>query len=442
MAGDFECVKAELQRLRSGWLPVVLFVTHDLGGGVETHVRELVAALRGRAVVLFLRPGPLGGMVSLMGLQRRLSFIGFEGLLEALSWVGFDRVHVHHVAGFPAGVANALLRLGAPLDLTLHDHSIINGNPTLTDRSGVFDERALLERMPDGDVWLEQELRLLASKADRIFLPSARQKRLIAAFLPDLELQVRPPPEAEGGRTLPVEARPSHAAGGFRVLCLGSFTLEKGASVLAAVARLAKSRRMAIDFILLGESLYPMPGCVRQLGRYDEAELQGLISEMSPDILWLPAQCPETWSYTLSAGVDCGLPILASDLGALAERLEGRPLSWLFSHRASAESWLDELMRVRSLIEGGGRCSWLMPGAPVFYGRGGAYLSSVRGGQHEGGALVWLPAALRDGEREPVAWRRWWLRRLVRLRGHPIVGSLGSKLPKKWLRMVRRFLMR
>ncbi len=43
----------------------------------------------------------------------------------------------------------------------------------------------------------------------------------------------------------------------------------------------------------------------------------------------VPAQWPETYSYTLTAAIDAGLPIVAPRIGAFVERLEGRPLTWL-----------------------------------------------------------------------------------------------------------------
>ncbi len=45
------------------------------------------------------------------------------------------------------------------------------------------------------------------------------------------------------------------------------------------------------------------------------------------DVVFFPAQCPETFSYTLSDALDTALPIVATDLGALPERL---------AHRANA----------------------------------------------------------------------------------------------------------
>ena len=39
--------------------------------------------------------------------------------------------------------------------------------------------------------------------------------------------------------------------------------------------------------------------------------------------------CPETYSYTLTTAIDSGLPIVATEIGALPERLTGRPQTWI-----------------------------------------------------------------------------------------------------------------
>ena len=85
--------------------------------------------------------------------------------------------------------------------------------------------------------------------------------------------------------------------------------------------------------------------------------MPALLAKVKPHVVWFPAQWPETYSYTLTAAIDAGLPIVATRLGAFSERLEGRPLTWLVDPEASADDWLatfdtvrGELMRQRKPI--------------------------------------------------------------------------------------------
>jgi len=58
-------------------------------------------------------------------------------------------------------------------------------------------------------------------------------------------------------------------------------------------------------------------------GEYREGELPALLAAAGGDAIFFPAQVPETFSFTLSDALDTGLPIVATNLGALPERLEG-----------------------------------------------------------------------------------------------------------------------
>jgi glycosyltransferase involved in cell wall biosynthesis len=60
-------------------------------------------------------------------------------------------------------------------------------------------------------------------------------------------------------------------------------------------------------------------------GRYNESEVFDLIAAEQPDIIFLPSIWPETYSYTLSIAMACGLPIAVFDIGAQAERLRMGP---------------------------------------------------------------------------------------------------------------------
>ena len=68
-------------------------------------------------------------------------------------------------------------------------------------------------------------------------------------------------------------------------------------------------------------------------------QLAALLDAERPDVIWFPAQVPETYSYTLSVALATRLPIVASALGAFPERLAGRPRSWLVPWDASPAQW-------------------------------------------------------------------------------------------------------
>ena len=109
-----------------------------------------------------------------------------------------------------------------------------------------------------------------------------------------------------------------------------------------------------MEFHLIGYAEDDLPhgatGCLIVTGKYQEHELPDLLARVKPHLVWFPAQWPETYSYTLTAAIEAGLPIVASRIGAFPERLEGRPLSWLVDPRAPAAAWLDAFEAVRAAL--------------------------------------------------------------------------------------------
>lgn len=365
-----EVVRHSLQCMSESGLPCLLMVTHALGGGVERHVQELQAVLKNRAYVVIVRPhvhaqqilftAPLYVMID-GALQAydvvSLAFKWPQDSAQMGEWIslfGISRVHVHHVLGFPKTFWTYLLKLQLPLDLTLHDHSIFTGNPSLLDEHGRFDPLWLdeaLSALPAGDVQVAWAFKKLALRAHRVIVPSQALATAVRKVFPGLDVLVRNHPEREIDGCYPrIQQYDSSPSKPFKVLCLGMLGIEKGAYALARTAALAVQQQLDIEFVLLGACHVVLPSSVRCMGLYQDTELPDLIAEIAPHLLWLPAQCPETWSYTLSAGLRAGLPVLASTLGALPERLDGRPFTRLIAHTATAEQWLAAIQQLQKQI--------------------------------------------------------------------------------------------
>jgi hypothetical protein len=102
-------------------------------------------------------------------------------------------------------------------------------------------------------------------------------------------------------------------------------------------------------------------------GPYDDADLPQLLDWLQADVAWFPALWPETYSYTLSACLEKGLPIVAPTLGAFAERLAQRPWSWLCNWQQTPADWAAFFDRIRqeNFLTGQGPTA---PGQPTFMG--------------------------------------------------------------------------
>jgi hypothetical protein len=136
-----------------------------------------------------------------------------------------------------------------------------------------------------------------------------------------------------------------------KVVVIGAMSAIKGADILEQVAVLSASQGLLLDFHLLGyayRSLRTRPEAALTVhGQYDDAELLQQLTDLQPDLVWFPAQWPETYSYTLSAALQSGLPVVGPDLGAFAERLQGRAWSWVQRWDLSREEWVHWFQQIR-----------------------------------------------------------------------------------------------
>jgi len=143
----------------------------------------------------------------------------------------------------------------------------------------------------------------------------------------------------------PWPLRPKAPARGerLRVAVIGTLVDHKGGRTVATVAELAGGRTIEIHLIGHIDGDFP-PAALRRIkvtGRYEEASLAGLIEATDPHVVWFPMSWPETYSYTLSAALEAGLPVAAPDIGAFPERLAGRPLSWIAPLGTTPAEWID-----------------------------------------------------------------------------------------------------
>ncbi|MPM91705.1 hypothetical protein SDC9_138837 [bioreactor metagenome] len=121
--------------------------------------------------------------------------------------------------------------------------------------------------------------------------------------------------------------------------------------MLEAAAVEASRQGAPVEFHLLGygyRHLLSQPkAALSAHGAYKEEDLPKLLAWLKPDLIWFPAQWPETYSYTLSAALQAGLPVVVPDIGAFAERVVGRPWSWIHEWDRDAKEWVEFFRHVR-----------------------------------------------------------------------------------------------
>ena len=369
----------DFARVTAGQRPVILAVMHDRQGGTLQHVHDLAQLLARQASFLMLRPAP-GGQVGLQlaepGSASELRFAlpdEFDALLDTLRALGVRHIHFHHLLGHLPLIRDSLARrLGVTHDFTAHDFypvcpqiSMIGVQGSYCGEEGPAQCHACLRRQPapDGasiEAWRAEHADLLLH-ARHVIAPSRDALNRLAHYLPTARYSLVPHMEPEGHHGWPPPAPTPRAPGApLKVVVLGALSAIKGADVLEDTALAARRAGAPIEFHLLGygyRALHTQPRASLSVhGAYDESDLPALLDWLKPDLVWFPAQVPESYSYTLSAALRAGLPVVAPNLGAFPERLNGRPWSWIEPWDHSAADWLEFFLRVHQ--------QHIIPGSP------------------------------------------------------------------------------
>lgn len=465
----------DLARIRESGVPVVLSVMHDRAGGTARHVTELADHLKSRAVFFALTPST-GGKVVLQqlgnGTPWELSFHlenEFESLVMALRHIGVRHIHYHHLIGHGLRILDLPTQLGVLYDFTAHDFYTLCPQISLTDSTnsycgekGIGQCRNCLRVSPapggmDIETW-RSTYGDFVTKARYVLAPSRDAAQRFAKFLPAANIRYVPHTDMPRASELPA---PTPAQLGdnapLKIVIVGALSPIKGADVLEDVAAEAARNGALLEFHLIGyayRDLRTQPSQYLKVhGQYAEKDLPDLFAAIQPNVAWFPAQWPETYSYTLSACLQAGLPIVAPDLGAFPERLRARGWSWIKPWNTQAVDWLSFFLDLRKNHFITGRA----PGGEI--GAAEPLDTTTVGWSYEHDYLTGMAAVAQYTT--PVPMKEWvthnnahsadmqsWRQRtkhhlllgLVRLRSSPGLRNVARAIPLRWQTRVKNWL--
>ena len=460
----------DVARITQTQLPVVLAVLHDRAGGTVRHVRELAQHLSEQAIFLTLTPAPdrcvrleLAGKDEGFQLVFRLAD-QYQDLVQALTQLGVRHIHYHHLLGHDPLIMDLPPQLGVGYDFTAHDFYSYCTHISMTGSDNRYGGEAVpglcaccspQDAAPTGGGtvadWRHRNRHFLTG-ARLVLAPSHDTAQRMAAFAPGARVRAIPHTDMSVPdlATQPQpKARPLPAGAPLKIVVLGALSAIKGADLLEATALEAARRNAPIEFHLLGygyRHLQTQPRAHLTVhGSYEDDDLPGLLQWLQPDLVWFPAQWPETYSYTLSASLQAGLPVVAPDLGAFPERLAGRPWSWVVRWDMSAAEYVDLFLALRE--KHFATCQPPQPAAQA--GNAAAsdwhyrhdYLAGVpHAAQTEPLPIPFIKEHLRVPAGATSGAKSLLLSGAVRLRSHPLLRGVAQRVPQHWQTRVKNWL--
>lgn len=324
----------------------MLIVSHSRGGGTEQHIQQETARLEAQGWSVYTlntgTGGPGSACLSHAGaaITPQLSALRLEDgwIWKALSLLRIERVQIHHLIDFPREAplmfARRLRQLGVPYSVTVHDYFAVCPRVNLVDLSGRYCgepdaagcRSCLLSRGSSTSEFNITKWRgrygVLLSGAQSVRVPDRDVSERLQRYFPKIRnIEVVP---HEPSLQIADTPRGPRRRGPLRLAVIGAIGPIKGYDALLGFARYAASARLELEITLIGysrddDTLREHGVCVS--GPYLNDDIQNHISDLDPDLIWIPSIWPETYCYTLSIALASGRPIAAFDIGAIATRL-------------------------------------------------------------------------------------------------------------------------
>jgi glycosyltransferase involved in cell wall biosynthesis len=267
--------------------------------------------------------------------------VGISTIVSEAQILGIKRVIVLHRQGFRGLLAELLQKLAIPFDIVHLDYDMVSGGPVLSDASDDLNG--------DGNspqtLWnSDPERRWLIEHVDRQFALSRDFAERLVSFGISDRISIAPPPDPHRLRGFRVWARPVIPKEPLRIALFGSINPDTGIAVLFDVLAKVRHHRLPLQFFVFGELSIALPADFRSLCKVvNPSSAYALTTEVCrwhPHLAWFPYQSAVPFGYEMTNAQASGLPIAASAIGAVPERLERRPLSWLLPCDSSVQDWI------------------------------------------------------------------------------------------------------
>lgn len=349
-------------------------------GGTQLHVKDLVNELKvdnnifvaardeeflkvtayiGNDVVSFkFYIGPVSDYYSYR--DNKIAQL-YKNLLLAFK---IDLIHIHHTMGLTLELYYMASELSIPVFVTLHDYYYICPTLQLIDREkkicigednqekcrkcmkdyyGVYEGVSFIEK------WRKEHGKVL-KLCSKIIVPSKSAAAIILQYYPDIESKIV---IIEHGinRTLfskklisaPYKHKKLHIA------FVGGICETKGSELIYPL--ILDTKEDFKWFIFGGidgrELLELKQNNLIKTGWYQREDLRDLLVHHEIDIVCILSMVAETYCYTLSEVVACGIPAIVTDIGALGERMRTMECGWIVPKEIQSHELLKLLVEIQ-----------------------------------------------------------------------------------------------
>lgn len=324
----------------------MLIVTLTIGGGTQIATDEISAHLEREGINTLYLTCPAKNTWRLAHTSGGVHIdyvIPYEmdALIDDLKSLNVWHVNYHNTIEFSTEVWAISTVLGCDYDVTIHDYLTICprvnligsaqrycGEPEPSECNkcvavnGAHESSHLQIKDFDDDIkkwrdFFEEKL----VHARKVFVPSNDVARRLGTYFPTVIYTYRPHPETIKAVTLLGPTKTPIV----NVAFLGAIGTHKGYDYLIGCATYALENRLPLIFHVIGytkdDDMATELSNIRIHGKYARHQLPELLRTTKCNVAAILSVWPETFSYTFSEAINCGLKVITFNIGAPAERL-------------------------------------------------------------------------------------------------------------------------
>ena len=287
---------------------------------------------------------------------------------NVLTEFNIDIVHIRHLIKHTFDLPIVAHDLGLPIILSFHDFYFICPSHLLLDENNVYCDGVCTEGygqcflgnaindFPILKIFVEEwrsVINEILFKCSAFVTTSEITKQLYISIYPELsEMDFRviehgrdlvPPENTSEILEIPSSNKP------IKILFPGNINIAKGGELIKEIKNEDKNSRLEFHFMGALQSSLNLQDYGMYHGRYKRSDFCKIVKKVRPSFIGILSINPETYVHTLSEAWSCGIPVLATKIGVLEERINKNGGGWFLDFDASAA--YSEILRIANSPE-------------------------------------------------------------------------------------------
>ena len=256
---------------------------------------------------------------------------------EILSKLNISIVHINHLINHSFDLINIITKKSIPFLVNLHDFYYICPSIHLVDNDCQYckfncqDCKGIAHKSDiDNEIILERwhrECKNLLEKSSINVAPTQSVVDVYQEIYPKLNnFNVL----EHGVKIDKSSYKAQLTSKPIKILVPGHVSPHKGSLVIKKLKEFDKDKNLELHF--MGTTIPNLNKYGVNHGKYQRNDFNRIVAEIEPSFSLILSTCPETYSYTLTESWMAGLPVIASNLGALKQRIASTGAGWLVDY--------------------------------------------------------------------------------------------------------------